>query len=480
MKKITLFIFSALVILMGVLFYNYFKNAPDKSIQVLPRTDISSINGYKERVAKALTYQTVSYEDTSLIDYNTFLEFHKYLQSTFPIIFENLTLETVNKYSILLKWSGSNPQLKPGILMAHQDVVPVSEDTKDLWRFPPFEGIIKDDTLFGRGSIDNKANLISQLEAINFLLQQNFKPQRDIYFVFGHDEEIGGKQGALAVAQLLKSRNIQADFVLDEGGYVSTGIVPGVTRPVALVGTAEKGFLNLELSVNIDGGHSSMPNKDNAINTLSKALVNLSNTPFPSSISPSVQSFMAHVSPHSSFINRLAMSNLWLFKPLIYNIYSQTAPGDAMIRTTMVPTIIKGGEKDNVIPNIAVANINYRINSGTTIQDVIDHTTKAINNPLVHISMKSQGQEATGVSPVNTESFQHISSSVASNFENSITTPFLMIAGTDSKHFDIVSQNIYKFSPLANPYGFHAVNEYLNLKDYKNTIGFYVDFIKKL
>ncbi|MCZ2394861.1 MAG: M20/M25/M40 family metallo-hydrolase [Chitinophagales bacterium] len=479
MKKIALLILLIFVILIGILFFNFFKISPNTDHQAPTLTDISSINGYKERIAKAITYPTVSFEDTSLIDYSIFLEFHQFLKNSYPIIFKNLEFETVNEYSIVLKWTGTDSQLRPGILMAHQDVVPVSEDTKDLWRFPPFGGIIHNDTLFGRGSIDNKANLLAQLESVNLLLQQNFKPQRDIYFVFGHDEEIGGKNGALAVAQLLKSRNIQAEFVLDEGGYVSVGLVPGVSKSVALVGTAEKGFLNLELSVNIDGGHSSMPNKENAINMLSAAITDLSNQPFQPSISPSVSSFMQHIAPYSSFINRLALSNLWLFKPLIYNIYSQSAPSDAMIRTTMVPTIINGGEKDNVIPNIASANINYRINLGTTIQDVIDHTSKAINNPLVHIKKKSEGQEASGISPYNTTSFQNIASSVSSHFENSITAPFLMIAGTDSKHFDIVTKNIYKFSPLTNPSGFHGVNEYLNLKDYKNTIGFYVDFIKK-
>lgn len=446
----------------------------------ISKTDISDLKGFEERLAEAVRYPTVSYEDTSMIDYESFVDFHRFLLEAFPSVFENVSVDTINKYSLLLKWSGSNKDLKPGIFMAHQDVVPVSDDTRDLWKHPPFSGTIINDTLYGRGSIDDKVNLIAQLEAADFLIKQGFKPERDLYFAFGHDEEIGGLDGALVIAQLLKERQVQADFVIDEGGYVATGMVPGVDKSVALVGTSEKGFLNLELSVNIDGGHSSMPDKNNAIDVMSKALTNLHNSPFSPSISQSVQDFFRYIAPHSSFVNKMAMSNPWLFKSLIYKSYGKTGAGAAMIHTTMVPTIIHGGEKDNVIPNIVTANVNYRITPGMTIDEVVAHTRKAIKNPDIDIKIKDGAREATPVSPVNTRCFDMIAASVEANFEGSITTPFLMIAGTDSKHFNIISDNIYKFSPMKNPIGFHGVNEQLYLKDYAKTIGFYIDFIKNL
>lgn len=478
MKKILLGLLFALIILLGVIFFNFFAISSKQLPVEGTKTDINSIKGAEERISQSITYQTVSYEDTSLINFEPYLQFHTFLRGTFPNIFHNVNVEMVNNYTILLHWEGTDKSLKPGVLMAHYDVVPVSDDTKDMWCVPPFDGVIKGDTLFGRGSVDNKINLMAQLEAIDFLLKNKYWPKRDLYFVFGHDEEIGGVNGALAVAKQLKSRGIEADFVLDEGGYVTEYMVPGVSQPVALVGTSEKGFLNLEISVNIDGGHSSMPAPKNAIATLSKALYDLSQQPFAPTMSQSMKDFIEHIAPHSSFINRLAMSNTWLFKPLIYNIYSASPAGNAMVRTSMVPTIINGGVKANVIPNVVTANVNYRILPGMSIEQVVEHTKKAINNPAVQVKVLQPTQEASTVSPINTTAFKQISDAIHLNFDNTIVTPFLMIAGTDSKHFDLVTDKIYKFSPMIDPVGFHGVDEYLILSDYKKAIGFYIDFIK--
>lgn len=480
MRKILLFVSFALAVLIGILTFNYFSISSRQTAPTHEKADISSIVGAEERLSRAITFPTVSFEDSTDADYTPFVAFHKYLQSTFPAIYENLEVENINEFSLLFHWKGSDNNLKPVILMAHQDVVPVSEDSKNLWTVHPFEGTIKDGFLWGRGSIDDKSNLMGQLEAVNFLLGLQFRPRRDIYLAFGHDEELGGENGAMKIAQLLKSRGIEAEFVLDEGGIVTDNMVPGVRQPVALIGTSEKGYLDLTLSVRIEGGHSSMPKKDNAIGVISKALTNLSDHPFPPQLSPSVRDFFSYVGPHSSFINRLAISNMWLFKPVLFKMIGKSAPGDAMIRTTMVPTIIHGGDKSNVVPDIATANVNLRLLPGTTIQDAIDHVRKAINNPAVKIEALGEQKEAGIVSPADNDAFKYISDAVHKNFPNTLVSPFLMIGGTDSKHFEILSQNIYKFSPLIDPIGFHGVDERLNLKAYPQAIGFYVDLIKSL
>ena len=481
MKKILWSVLILILVLCGVLFFNSFtsssKQIPTQGVQ----TDISVIQDAEQRIAGAIQFQTVSYEDSAQANYEPFLKFHEYLKESFPEIFSKLEVETVNQYSLLIHWKGVRADLKPAILMAHMDVVPVLEDTKSLWTVEPFQGVIRDGYLWGRGAIDDKINLMSQLEAVEFLLKNNFKPQRDIYLSFGHDEEIGGKNGALRIAKLLHNRGVKAEFVLDEGGFVTNHMVPGVHQPVALVGTSEKGFLDLELSLDIAGGHSSMPSKNNAIQVMSQALTDLGNQPFSLAISPSVKDFMAQIAPFSTFVNKLALTNLWLFKPLVFKIYSSSAPGNAMIRTTMVPTIIRGGEKSNVVPNIVTAVINYRLLPGTSIQDVIEHTQNAINNPLIKIRPLSQQKEATGVSPIDNDAYRHISNAIHLNFgDSTIVTPFLMIGGTDSRNFDLITSNIYKFSPMIDPQGFHGVDERLNLKDYSKAIAFYTDLIKSL
>jgi carboxypeptidase PM20D1 len=480
MKKILLIILIGIIILLGILFYNFSQTKPENSTKTSTPTDLASIQGQNERISKSITFQTVSYEDSSLIDYSQFIAFHEFLKASYPNVFKKLEVETVNTYSLLLKWKGTDQSLLPGILMAHQDVVPVSEDTKNLWMHPPFEGLIKDGILYGRGAIDDKINLMGQLESVEFLLKSGFQPKRDFYLVFGHDEEIGGKNGAVQIAQLLFSRGIKAEFVLDEGGFITNDKVPGVKDAVALIGTSEKGYMNLDLSVNIKGGHSSMPTSNNAIAVLAKALSDLNTQPFSPALSTSVNDFIHHIAPYSTFVNKLAMSNMWLFKPLVFNIYSKSGAGDAMIRTTMVPTIIHGGNKSNVIPNIVKATVNLRLLPGTSIQEAVNHVKNAINNPSVKIEVQPGALEASEVSPINNEVFKSFKANIESHFDNAIVAPFLMIGGTDSRHFNIVSKNIYKFSPMIDPEGFHGVNESLNLKDYNKTIGFYVDFIKGL
>ncbi len=480
MKKFFLAIFVILAVLIGILAVNYFSISSRQAAPSQEKTDITSIQGAEARLSKAITFPTVSFEDSTKADYAPFVEFHKFLQATFPAVYDNLEVEMVNGYSLLFHWKGSDDNLKPVILMAHQDVVPVSEDSRSLWTVPPFEGIIKDGYLWGRGSIDDKSNLMGQLEAVNFLVGSQFKPKRDIYLAFGHDEELGGERGALKIAQLLKSRGVEAEFVLDEGGIVTDNMVPGVSQPVALIGTSEKGYLDLTLSVRIEGGHSSMPKKDNAIGVMSKALTYLANHPFDPQLSPSVRDFFSYIGPHSSFINRLAISNMWLFKPVLFRITGKSAAGDAMIRSTMVPTIIHGGDKSNVVPDIVTANVNLRLLPGTTIQDAIGHVRKAINNPDVKIEALGEQKEAGNVAPTDNDAFRYLSDAVYKNFPNTLVSPFLMIGGTDSKHFEILSASVYKFSPLIDPIGFHGVDERLNLKEYPKAIGFYVDLIKSL
>lgn len=480
MKKVITGIIAVLLILLSVLIAN---TLALKSKQIPKEKDLSieiNIEGSVERLSKSITFQTVSYDDTAQIDYSSFLAFHEYLKQSFPAVFSNLGLEMVGTYTIVLKWVGKDTSLPPAIFMAHQDVVPVSDDTKAMWTVPAFDGMIRDGIIYGRGVIDDKINLMAQLETAEHLLKQGFSPERTIYFVFGHDEEIGGNAGAAQVAKLFEQRGIKALFVLDEGGIVTYEKVPGMEKAVALVGTSEKGGITLELTVDIPGGHSSFPGKETAIDVLSKALVNLRSKPFAPAFSPSVQDFIAYTAPEMPFGQRLVMANQWIFKPLIYRIYSSTPIGDAMIRTTMVPTIINSGVKSNVIPTIAKAKVNYRILPGNTIEGVIEHTRNAINDDRVNIDVMPVPREATAASSPDSAGFQMLMQPLKHHFDDAVVSPFLMIGGTDSRHFSKVTPNIYKFSPMIDPIGFHGVDEQLKVSDYGKAINFYYSLIKSL
>jgi carboxypeptidase PM20D1 len=252
------------------------------------------------------------------------------------------------------------------------------------------------------------------------------------------------------------------------------------TKAVALIGTSEKGFLTLELTVEIPGGHSSFPAKETSIDVMAKAITNLRSQPFPAQMSTSVQDFMNYIAPEMPFINKLALGNLWLFKPVVYKMYGKSAVGDAMIRTTMVPTVIQGGVKGNVIPTVVKAKVNFRTQPGTTIEDVIAHTRKAINDERVQIEVLLPNVEASPVSSPDSTAFRTIMSPLKHHFDDPVVAPFLMIGGTDSRHFYNVTPNIYKFSPMIDPIGFHGVDEQLKISDYQKTLGFYHDFLRSL
>jgi carboxypeptidase PM20D1 len=256
-KRIAGLLGVALAVLAAVLIVNTFRY---KSKQILsearpaPALPADAIRHFQQAIA----FRTISNADPALFDSAQFLGFHKFLETAYPNVHSKFTREKVAGYSLLYKWEGRNPDLNPIILMAHQDVVPIEEATKGIWTVDPFGGEVKENFIWGRGTADDKINLVSMLESSEKLLNENFRPERTIYFSFGHDEELGGR-GAKAIASLLKSRNIKADLVLDEGTYITREKVPGMTRPVALIGTSEKGFLSVELTVEIKGGHSRFP-----------------------------------------------------------------------------------------------------------------------------------------------------------------------------------------------------------------------------
>jgi carboxypeptidase PM20D1 len=479
MKRFFLFILILFLALVSLVLFNTFRfTSKQKEIASKPAPEISS-----EALAhftEAIRHKTISFSDSTKFDTTQFFGFHRFLKKTYPLVHEKLSLEKVAGYSLLYKWDGKNPQLNPIVLMAHQDVVPVEEGTESIWTVDPFAGTVKENFIWGRGTADDKINLISLMEAAEKSLKENFQPERTIYFAFGHDEEVGG-HGARAIAALLKSRGVKADLVLDEGGIITNDKVPGMSKPVALLGTSEKGFLSLQLLVEKNGGHSSMPEKETAIDILTKAIIKLREKPFEASFSPSTQGFIEQLGPEMTFTNRMAFANIWLFKPMVIGIYEKSGSGNAMIRTTTVPTIINAGVKDNVIPTVAKATINFRLLPGDSSSIVIARVKKIIDDERVKIvSAKSFISEPSEVTPLDSYAYAKTEETIKKTFTGVVTSPFLMIGGTDSRYFGDVSKGIIKFSPMIDPVGFHGIDERVSLESYRGALWFYELLIKGL
>ncbi len=476
-KRILAFVFIVLLSLVGIVLFNTLTmESKQQKVESLPAPEVSASS--LQHFQKALSYKTISYGDSTLFDSAAFHDFHRFLETSYPNFHSKLSREILANYTLLYKWEGKNPDLKPVILMAHQDVVPIEEGTKSMWTVDPFGGEVKDGFIWGRGTADDKINLISMVEATEKLVAEGFQPERTIYFSFGHDEEIGGK-GARAVAAILKSRNIEAEYVLDEGGIITLNKMPGITKPLALLGTSEKGYLSLELTVELAGGHSSMPADETAIDILNKALVNLRSQPFPSDLTGSTLEGAAYLGPEMPFVQKMAFANQWLFKRLIISNYEKMPSSAAMVRTTMVPTIIHAGVKDNVVPTVAKAVVNFRLLPGDLSEVVTEAVKSKINDDRVKVNnINSFLSEATAITSAQSTGYTKIDEAIKKSYSGTITTPFLMIGATDSRYFGEVSPNIIKFSPMIDPIGFHGIDERVSVESYQMAMWFYENLIR--
>jgi len=243
--------------------------------------------------------------------------------------------------------------------MAHYDVVPVEPATEHLWTMPTFDAQVSNGMIYGRGVADDKASLISILEATELLLSKDFKPERTIYFSFGNDEETTGF-GAQAVAKYMEENGIHPEAVLDEGGEITKENFPDLKRPVALIAVAEKGYMSFKLSVSQEGGHSSTPAAATAIDILNEGLYHLRKQEMPYRFLPLIAEMLNRVGPHMPFLQRMIIANNWLFEKILVSNFEKDQNSNALFHTTIVPTIFQTGIKDNVIPSVAEAVINTR------------------------------------------------------------------------------------------------------------------------
>ena len=481
LKKPILSLTALLVIFIAYLLFNAFSF---KSVQIkadpVAKLEIDAMS--IENFSNAIKIKTVSPENEIDFDSIQFHDFNTFLKRTYPLADSILEKKTFNSFSFLYKWNGSDTSLKPIVLMAHLDVVPVIEENLPDWKHNPFGGEIINDTIWGRGTIDDKIGVIGIMESIELLLKQHFKPQRSIYVVLGHDEEIGGLRGAKTMGEFLKEEKVKAEFVIDEGGSIVQQMVPGIDKDVALIGIAEKGFVSLKLSVKLEGGHSSMPEKETAIDVLSDAIVKLKKTPFPATISPPIEGFIKYLGPEMPFVNKLVFANKSIFSSVITSIYEKSASGNALVRTTTSPTVFNSGVKDNIIPQSASATVNFRIIPGETIATVTARVEQLVNDNRISISTGDFTSEPSKVSRTDSFGFETLHKTISEIFPEVLVTPYLVVGATDSRHLNDISDNIYRFSATTlnkgNIKSFHGLNERLPVSDFKNSIRFYYQLIK--
>ena len=471
--------------------------APTMHVATEGGRDVNTARAVKS-LSEAVQVRTVSFSDPTLMDLSEFDRFHALLERLYPLTHERLH-KTALGHSLFYLWKGSdtsqgshgnhgnrgnhgsqgNQGKKPVALMSHMDVVPADEDG---WEYPPFSGAVADGYVWGRGSIDMKYGLITILEAIEELLEEGFVPPRDIYVISTCDEETGGQGSICRIAQRLGSEGVRFDWVLDEGGVVGEGMMAGLDKPLAVVGVAEKGYLDLELSVEMEGGHSSMPGRTTSVGLLSQAIARLAAKQMPSRIVSPVREFFRQVSPYVGFGRRLVFANTSLFAPLIKRVMLGSPETAAMIRTTTAPTMISGSAKPNVLAARASAVINFRLLPGDTTRDVVSHVSNAVGDDRVQIKVLAESPAST-VSPMDGAGFRLIEECIDQYYPDAVAVPYLLTGSTDSRSLEPLASGVYRFTPCRltrkDIARMHGVNERVSTENIETAVRFFKTVIAK-
>ena len=481
LKKLLALLFISAVLLSGIVIIRTALFVPKKLSSPEPVAYAIDEQSIVRHMSEAITFPTVSFENDENTPREPFENFITWLAETYPLVHSRLSPQRIARYSLLYHWQGNGTGGKPILLTAHYDVVPVPQSSHDQWQQEPFAGEVKDGAVWGRGALDDKSAVIAIMEAVTLLLEKGFEPQQDVYIAFGHDEEVGGYVGAAGIASELKQRGIQFAWSLDEGSFVLDGIIPGLDIPLAGINLAEKGFLTIEIIARSEGGHSSMPPHDMAIYMLTDVLNDLHETPFALHMDsgPSIEMYLA-IARYMPFKKRMVFANRWLFGPLLERALTKNPIAAAMLHTTIAPTMLNAGIKANVLAPEARATVNLRIHPQDDVDEVIASLRDTIERDGVTIDILNKAP-ASPISRASSAGFARLANVARKTFGNVVVAPGLTIAGTDSKHYQAISDDSYRFNPMVidseDLATFHGVNERISIDNLVKATSFYATLI---
>ncbi len=465
-------IFLAIVLIRTAIF------VPKKQVQ----GEYEEINFDKEAAISALAElvkcKTVSRYTHDEEDDAEFEKLIGLLPNLYPNVFKFCELQKFEDRGLLFRWPGKTVG-EPLVLMAHYDVVPVAEEK---WDKPPFDAIIEDGVMWGRGTLDTKVTVNGILSASNNLISEGFVPENDIYFAFSGGEEVNGL-GACHIVDYFEKQGITLRAVVDEGGAVVENVFPGVKAPCAMVGIAEKGLLDLKYEIQSNGGHASAPKAHTPVGELSAACCNVEDHPFKCHITEPVKQMFDTLGRHSTFVYRMIFANLWCFRPVL-DMIAKKSGGEmnALMRTTVAFTQMKGSDASNVIPPTATMVSNIRLNPADTIDSAIDYIKKTVGNDRISVT-KIHGNEPSRISRTDCEGYERVAKAIADTWKGTIVSPYLMVQCSDSRHYGKISDKVYRFSAMdltsEERASIHGNNEKIRLETLCRAVEFYIRLIKQ-
>lgn len=433
-------------------------------------------------LGEAIRFRTVSLAGAATDDPTQFDLFHEWMAATYPAFHAAARRENIG-HSLLYTWEGADPSLPPIVLLAHQDVVPVPQDTVASWSADPFGGELRDGAVWGRGALDDKGSLVALLEAAEHLAAQGRKPARTILFGFGHDEEIGGEEGARRIAALLAERGERAWFVLDEGG----GVIdqhPLTGAPVAMIGVSERGYGAMRVRAAGQAGHSSLPPPETAVSTLALAITRIHRMRLDRRLEGGpAMDMMRALGPELSLPARAAIANEWLFGPLIQQQMASSAPGRALVGTSVAPTMLQAGVRSNVLPAEATAIINFRIHPRDTADSLLARARAEVADlEGVTVDWSDNPRNADPISSSTSSGYALIAGLSRTLSSDAPVAPMLVLGGTDSRHYRDVAEDVYRFAPviagLEEARRAHGIDERLTTANLERMIRFYVGIME--
>lgn len=478
MKYLLIAIAVVIVVLLAVIILRTLRFRPKQGPAVFDNEEKFDGDKVVRNLQALVRCKTISNRDPALEDEAEFEKLINLLPELYPNVFEKCELMRMPDRALLFRWKGKNDG-EPAVLMAHYDVVPVNEEG---WEKPPFEGIIEDGVLWGRGTLDTKVTFNAALSAADHLIGEGFAPENDVYFAFSGGEEING-EGAVHIVDWFEEKGITPALVVDEGGAVVQDVFPGVSAPCGLIGIAEKGMIDVEYRCKSAGGHASAPKPHTPVGILSRACCNMENHPFKLHLTKPVAEMFDTLGRHSSLLYRVIFANMWCFG-WVLDILCKKSGGEinALMRTTVAFTMMEGSSVSNVIPPEAAMVSNIRLNPADSMASALEYIKKTVNDPNVEISIL-RGNEPSRISATDCPGWAKVASSVASTWKGTLVSPYLMFQCSDSRHYGRISDRVYRFSAMdltkEERGTIHGHNERIRLETIRKSAEFYIRLIKQ-
>ena len=468
----------AIVLFLAVVILRTLTFKPKKLEEVDKTEEIFDKDKAVSNLQTLVKFKTVSYRDSSLEDDSEFEGLIAKLPELYPHVFEKCEFMRFENRGLLFKWKGKG-EGDASVMMAHYDVVPVDESK---WDKAPFDGIIEDGVLWGRGTLDTKATFNGVLTSADHLIAQGFVPEKDVYFAFSGGEEING-MGAVNIVNYFYDNNIKIGLVVDEGGAVVENVFPGVKSPCGLIGIAEKGMMDVQYRVTTNGGHASAPAPHTPVGVLSAACCNMENKPFKAHLTAPVAEMFDTLGRHSSFVYKMIFSNLWCFGGLLDKICKASGGEvNALMRTTVAFTQMNGSNASNVVPTDATMVSNIRLNPMDTMDSAKAYIEKTVNNDKVEVTVL-RGMNPSRISCTDCDEYKKVERAVASTWQGALVSPYLMVQCSDSRHYGKISDRVYRFSAMAltseERKTIHGNNERIKVENISKAVEFYIRLLKQ-